>query len=173
MTFTRFTRKHDNTVLNQVCPNGNFRIVQEQLENSDIQRMTRIFSQNERHLIMLALEASFSKKLEKNETRLERGNNDSYRNFFDGTGISKCKQIVFPPETIRQIVQSLHNDPLQGRPGSSNVVHKHRKKYYSPNLAELVLQYVANCRDCFRSKPIRKIASTPPLQQIYADLRPL
>ena len=47
------------------------------------------------------------------------------------------------------------------------MLYELRKRYYSPNLSELVLQYVSNSQDCFRSKPIRKAAITPPLQQIY------
>ena len=47
------------------------------------------------------------------------------------------------------------------------MLHELRRRNYSPNLSELVLQYVSNCQDCIRSKPIRKAATTPPLQQIY------
>ena len=47
------------------------------------------------------------------------------------------------------------------------MLHELRKRNYSPNLSELVLQYVSNCQDCIRAKPIRKAAITPPLQQIY------
>ena len=46
MTFTRFRRRHHDNVVNQVCPNGDFQIVQDQLQNSEIQRMIRILSQN-------------------------------------------------------------------------------------------------------------------------------
>ena len=42
MAFIRFTNRHHDTVVNQVCPSGDFKIVQEQLANSDIQRMIRI-----------------------------------------------------------------------------------------------------------------------------------
>ena len=94
-------------------------------------------------------------------------NNVLYRNVFDGTGKNKCKQTGTPPKTIRQISQSLHDDPLQGHPDCNKMLHELRKRYYSPKLSELVLQNVLNCQDCFRSKPIRKAAITPPLQQIY------
>ena len=47
------------------------------------------------------------------------------------------------------------------------MLHELRKRYYSPNLSELVLHYVSNCQDCIRSKPIRKAEITPPFQQIY------
>ena len=47
MKFTRFRRKlHDNMV-NQVCPNGDFQITQDQLVNFDIQRMIRVLNQKE------------------------------------------------------------------------------------------------------------------------------
>ena len=167
MTFTRFRRRHHDNVVNQVCPNGDFQIVQDQLQNSEIQRMIRILSQNETPPNHANFECQFFQKLVKNKKRLEVVNNVLYRSFFDGTGKIKCEQIVVPPETIHQIVQSLHNEPLQGHLGSSKMLHQLRKRYYSPNLSEIVLQYVSNCQDCIRSKPIRKTETTPPLQQIY------
>ena len=92
-------------------------------------------------------------------------NNVLHRNFFDGTGKVNCKHIVIPPETIRQVNQSLHEDPLEGHSGSSKMLHELLKRYYSPNLSEL--QYVSNCQDCIRFKPIQKSAITLGLQQIY------
>ena len=41
MTFTRFRRRQHDNVVNQVCLNGDFQVVQEQLVNSDVQRMYR------------------------------------------------------------------------------------------------------------------------------------
>ena len=112
MTFTRFRRRiHDNAV-NQVCPNAEFQIFQEQLVNSDIQRMIRISNQNETLPNNVNFESQFFQKLVKNKKRLEVVNNVLYRNFFDGTEKIKCKQTVTLPETIRQIIQSLHDDPL-------------------------------------------------------------
>ena len=128
MTFTRFRPRHHDNVVNQVCPNGDFQIVQDQLQNSDIQRMIRILSQNETPPNHANFESQFFKKLVKNKKRLEVVNNVLYRNFFDGTGKIKCKQIVVPPETIHQIVQSLHNDPLQDHPGRSKMSHQLRKR---------------------------------------------
>ena len=167
MTFTRFRRKLHDNVVNQVCPNGEFQIIQDQLVNPDIQRMIRILNQKETLPNHVNFESQFFQKLVKNKKRLEVVNNVLYRNFFDGTGKIKCKQIVTPTETIQKIIQSLHDDPLQGHPGCNKMLHELRKRYYSPNLSELVLQYVSNCQDCIRSKPIRKAAITPPLQQIY------
>ena len=40
MTFTRFRRKLHDNVVNQVCPNGEFQIIQDQVVNLDIQRMS-------------------------------------------------------------------------------------------------------------------------------------
>ena len=81
MTFTRFRRRiHDNAV-NQVCPNAEFQIFQEQLVNSDIQRMIRISNQNETLSNNLNFESQFFQKLVKNKKRLEVVNNVLYRIF--------------------------------------------------------------------------------------------
>ena len=129
--------------------------------------MIRILNQNETLPNHVNFESQFFQKLVKNKKILEVVNNVLYRNFFDGRGKIKCKQIVVPSETIHQVIQSLHDDPLKGLPGCNKMLHELRKRYYSPNLSELLLQYVSNCQDCFRSKPIRKAAITRPLQQIY------
>ena len=95
-------------------------------------------------------------------------NNVLYRRkVFDGTDKIKCKQIVVPHETNRQVIQSLHEDLLKSHHGSSEMLHRLRERYYSSYLSELVWQYVSNCQDCIRSKPIQKTAITPPLKQIY------
>ena len=75
MTFTRFRRRQDDNVVNQVCPNGEFQIVQEQLVNSDVQRMIRIFHQNETLPNNVNFESQFFQKQVKNKKRLEVVNN--------------------------------------------------------------------------------------------------
>ena len=129
--------------------------------------MIRILSPTETPPDHANFKSQFFQKLVKNKKRLEVINNVLYRNFFDGTGKIKCKQTVVPPKTNRQIIQSFHEDHLRAHPGSSKTQHELRKRYYLPNLYELVLQYVSNCPDSFRSQPIQKAAITPPLQQIY------
>ena len=121
MTFTRFRRKLHDNVVNQVCPNGEFQIIQDQVVNLDIQRMIRVLNQKETLPNHVNFESQFFQKLVKNKKRLEVVNNVLYRNFFDGTGKIKCKQVVTPPETIRKIIQSLHDDPLQGHPGCNKM----------------------------------------------------
>ena len=79
----------------------------------------------------------------------------------------KCEQVVVRPETIRQIIQSLHVDPQQGHPGSGKMLHELRKRYYSHNLSVLVLHNISICQDCIQAKPIQKTSITPPLQQMY------
>ena len=96
MTFTRFRRRLHDNVVNQVCPNGDFQIVQDQLVNLDIQRMIRISNQKETLPNHVNFESQFFQKLVKNKKSLEVVNNVLYRNFFDGTGKVKCKQIVTP-----------------------------------------------------------------------------
>ena len=51
-------------------------------------------------------------------------------NFFDGTGKIKYKQVVVPPATVRQIIQSLHNDALHGHPGKCKMLQELRKQNY-------------------------------------------
>ena len=102
MTFTRFRRKLHDNVVNQVCPNGEFQIIQDQLVNLDIQRMIRVLNQKETLPNHVNFESQFFQKLVKNKKRLEVVNNVLYRNFFDGTGKIKCKQIVTRPKPFEK-----------------------------------------------------------------------
>ena len=110
-------------------PQWEVQIIQDQIVNLDIQRMIRVLNQKETLPNHVNFESQFFQKLVKNKKRLEVVNNVLYRYFFDGTGKIKCKQIVTPPETIRKIIQSLHDDPLQGHPGCNKMLHELGKRY--------------------------------------------
>ena len=42
-----------------------------------------------------------------------------------------------------------------------------RKRYYFPNLAEKVQEFVNNCQDCIKAKPVKPNTLTPPFEPIY------
>ena len=44
---TKFTRRHDFHAVNQVCPQGDSPIIQDQLRNQDVQKMVRVLVINE------------------------------------------------------------------------------------------------------------------------------
>ena len=68
---TRFTRRHHPNSVNQVCPQGESQIVQDQLSNQDVQKMVRILTNNEPLPNHVNFTSSFFQKLVKIKKRLE------------------------------------------------------------------------------------------------------
>ena len=162
---TKHTRRpHPNTV-NQVCPQGDSQIVQEQLSNQDVQKMVRVLVNNEPLSNHVIFASSFFQKLVKK--RLEIVNKVTYRKFFDNTGRVFFKQIVVPPETTLPIIRTMHGDPMQGDPGATKMLVEFRERYYIPNLSEHVSKFVSNCTDCLKAKPANPKHLTPPLEKVY------
>ena len=52
-------------------------------------------------------------------------------------------------------------------PGTSKMLGELRKRYYIPNLAEKVQEFVNNYQDCIKAKPVKPNTVTPPLEPIY------
>ena len=150
--FTRFYQRNQVHTVNQVCPSGNSEIVKAQGENSDVQRVIRILTVQETPPNQVNFASTFFQKQFKNRKRLEVVNNVLYRQFFDNTGNLAYRQIVVPPETTETIFRTMHCDPMQGHPGASKMLGELRKRYYIPNLAEKVQEFVNNCQVCINSE---------------------
>ena len=152
--FTRFYQRNQVHTVNQVCPSENSEIVKAQGENSDVQRVFRILAVQETPPNQVNFASTFFQKLFQNRKRLEVVNNVLYRQFFDYTGNLAYRKIVFPPETTEAIISTLHGDPMQGHPGASKMISELRKWYYIPNLAEKFQEFVNNCQDFIKAKPV-------------------
>ena len=164
---TKFTRRPNPNTVNQVCPQGDSQIVQEQQSNQDFQQMVRVIVNNEPLPKHVNFASSFFQLLVKNRKRLEVVNKVVYRNFVDNTGRVLFKQIVVPPETMMPIISTMHGDPMQGHPGASKMLVELRKRYYIPNLSEHVSKFVINCTACLKAKPVNPKRLTPPLEKIH------
>ena len=167
--FIRLVKKssHSTLEVNQVSPSGINDIVEAQKQDLDIQRMIRILKQQEPPPNQVNFTSRFFQKLNKNKKRLVVEQDVLYRNFYDQTGKTQYKQIVVPDSIIGDIIRTLHDNPMQGHPGSSKMLNELRKRLYAPNLAQKVQEYVDNCQMCIRTKPISQSKITPPLQKIY------
>ena len=135
--YIKFVRKvtTQQPVINEVSPQGESQIIIDQNKDQDIQKMIRIIRDGETPPSHINFESQFFQKINKNKTRLEVINKVLYRNYYNHTGQAILKQIVVPNGTIDDIIRTLHENPLQGHPGSSKMLHELRKRYYHPNLA--------------------------------------
>ena len=97
--------------------------------------MVRILNQQEPPPNQVNFTSRFFQLLNKNKKRLVVENDVLYRNFYDQTGKPFYKQIVVPDTLIEDIIRTLHDNPMQGHPGSSKMLNELRKRLYSPNLA--------------------------------------
>ena len=154
-------------MVNKVTPSGTSEIVNAQGKNSDIQRAIRILTLPETPLNQVNFANTFFQKLFKNRKRLEVVNNVLYRQFFDNMENLAYRQIVVSPETTEAIIRTMHGDPMQGHPGASKMFGELRKRNYNPNLAEKVQEFVNNCQDCIKAKPVKPNSVTPPLEPNY------
>ena len=68
---TRFTKRHHPNSVNQVCPQGDSQIVQDQLSNQDVQKMVRILANNEPLPNHVNFTSYFFQKLVKNKKGLK------------------------------------------------------------------------------------------------------
>ena len=58
-------------------------------------------------------------------------------------------------------------DSMQGHPSASKMLGELRKRYNIPNLTEKVQEFVNNCQDCIKAKPVKPNTVTPPLEPVY------
>ena len=105
--------------------------------------------------------------MHRNRKRVQVVNGVLYRQFFDHTGLESHEQLVVPEDCILKIVRTLHNSPVQGRPGLKKMLYELRKRYYSPNLACEVQKVLDGCEKCMKSKSVNEPQLRPPLQKIY------
>ena len=116
------------------------------------------------------LPANFFKTY-KNGKRPELIEGRFWRKYFDNTGKVVHQQAVDPEECMRDIFDTLHEDIMQGHPGSKKMLYNLRKHYYYPDIADKVQEFINNCQTCFRLKLIAKEDLGPLLQKIYIPKR--
>ena len=151
---TKFIRCHHPNTVNQVCPQGDSQIIQDQLGNQDVQKMVRVLVNYEPLPNHVNFASSSFQKLVKNRKHLEVVNKVLYRNFFDNTGRVLLKQIVVPPENTMPIIRTMHGDPMHGDPVASKMLVELRKRFYIPGLSEHISKILSNCSECIKAKAV-------------------
>ena len=166
---TQFIRKVSlsNPVMSQVRAAEGFDLIQVQKANWFIQKMIRDLEGSEILQHPVNMQDQFFQKLHKIRKCLQVVNGVLYRQFFDHMGLESHKQLVVPEDCILKIVRTLHNSPVQGRPGLKKTLHELRKRYYSPNIACKIQKVLDGCENCMKSKSVKEPQLRSPLQKIY------
>ena len=79
------------------------------------------------------------------------------------TGSVKYYQIFIPKQLDNEVLLSFHGE-FGKHPGITKKIIANREKYYYPNMAQLIREWVISCEQCFRKSRINPGLTRPPLQ---------
>ena len=65
---------------------------------------------------------------------------------------------------MNEVLRNLHGE-FGKHPGITKTIIAYRKKYYYPNMAQLVREWVLSCEQCLRESRINPRLTRPPLQK--------
>ena len=97
-----------------------------------------------------------------NEDRIILKNGLLSREFFGESGSVKHYQILIPKQLVTEVLRSLRGE-FGTLPGNTETIAVYRRKYYFPNLAQLIRERVMSCKQCVREFQIDRSVTRPPL----------
>ena len=83
--------------------------------------------------------------------------------YYGETGSVKYYQILIPKQLVNEVLRNLHGD-FGKHPGITNTIIAYREKYYYPNMAQLMREWVLSSEQCLRESRINPRLTRPPLQ---------
>ena len=86
-----------------------------------------------------------------------------FRKHYGETGSFKYYQILIPKQLVIEVLRSLHG-VFGKHPGITKTIIAYKGKYYYPNMAKLIREWVFSCEQCLRESRINPRLSRPPLQ---------
>ena len=113
--------------------------------------------------MLLATDRRF-KHYKANEDRIILKDGLLFRKFYRETGSVKCYQNPIPKQLVNEILRNLHEE-FGKRPGITKTIIAYREKYYYPNMAQLIREWVMSCEQCLRESRIILRFTRPPLQK--------
>ena len=86
-----------------------------------------------------------------------------FRKFYAETGNIKYYQILIPKQLVDEVLRSLHGE-FGKHPGITKTIIAYRQKFYCPNMAKLMTDWVMSCEQCIKESRIDRSFTRPPLQ---------
>ena len=86
-----------------------------------------------------------------------------FRKYYGETGGVKYYQILIPKQLVNEVLRNLHGE-IDKHPGITKTIIAYRKKYYYPNMAQLIKEWVTSCEHCLRQSRINPQLTRSPLQ---------
>ena len=112
--------------------------------------------------VLLATDRRF-KHYEANEDRIILMDGLLFRKYYGETGSVKNYQILIPKQLVNEVRRNLHGE-FGKHPGITKTIIAYRVKYYYPNMAQLIREWVLLCEQCLRESQITPRFTRLPLQ---------
>ena len=112
--------------------------------------------------VLLATDRRF-KHYKANEDRIILKDGLLFRKYYGETGSVKYYQILIPKQLVNEVLRNLHGE-FGKNPGITKTIIAYREKYYYPNMAQLIREWVLSCKQCLRESRIKPRLTRPPLQ---------
>ena len=98
-----------------------------------------------------------------NEDRIILKDGLLFRKYYGETGSVKYYQILIPKQLVNEVLRNLHGE-FGKHPGITKTIRAYREKYYYPNVAQIIREWVMSCEQCLREARINPQLTRPPLQ---------
>ena len=85
-----------------------------------------------------------------------------FRKYDGEAGSVKYYQILIPMQLVNEVLRSLHGE-FGKQPGITKTRIAYREKYYYPNMAQLIREWLMSCEQCLRESRINPRLTRPPL----------
>ena len=112
--------------------------------------------------VLLTTEKRF-KHYKANEDRIILKDGLLFRKYYGETGNIKYYQILIPKQLVDEVLRSLHGE-FGKHPGITRTIIAYRQKYYYPNMAKLIRQWVMSCEQCNRESRVDDEHTTSPAE---------
>ena len=112
--------------------------------------------------VLLATDRRY-KHYKANEDRIILKDGLLFRKYYGETGSVKYYQILIPKQLVIEVLRNLHGE-FGKYPGITRTISAYREKYFYPNMAQLIREWVLSCEQCLRESPINPRLTRPPLQ---------
>ena len=112
--------------------------------------------------VLLATDRQY-KHYKANEDRSILKDGILFRKYYRETGSVKYYQILIPKQLVNEVLRNLHGE-FGKHPGITKTIIAYREKYYYPNMAQLIREWVLSCERCLRESRNNPRLTHLPLQ---------
>ena len=158
-----FTKIDGNTMsytINGIKASGRIRVEQDAdlvLKNLKLKLLGQ--PQND---VLIATDRRFN-YYKANEDRIILNDGLLFRKYYGETGSVKYYRILIPKQLVNEVLRNLHGE-FGRHPGITKTMTAYREKYYYPNMAHLIREWVLSCEQNLREARFNPRLTPPPLQ---------